>query len=275
MGEAAAEPDIRRYYQDTYSEADRLSGSPHGRAEFTRTQELLRRLLPPSPAVVLDVGGGPGTHARWLAEDGYTVHLIDLLLVHARVARGSAAVTASVGDARRLAARDAIADAVLLLGPLYHLTERADRLTALREAARVTRPGGMVIAAGISRNAALMDLTVQGRVTAGNLPGLLDAYATGHNDVRSGFTTAYYHSPGELADDVSAADLGRPQVFGIEGPLWPVLDAVGAQVADPIFGNAMACARAFEADPAIMGASAHLLAAARVREARARAQRAL
>jgi ubiquinone/menaquinone biosynthesis C-methylase UbiE len=267
MGEPAAEPDIRRYYEDTYCEADRLSGSPHGRAEFTRTQELLRRLLPPPPAVVLDVGGGPGAHARWLAGDGYTVHLIDLVLVHARAARSSAAVTASVGDARRLPAGDATADAVLLLGPLYHLIERADRLTALREAARVTRPGGMVIAAGISRNAALMDLTVQGCVTAANFPGLLEAYATGRNDGRIGFTTAYFHSPSELADDVTAAGLGRPQVLGIEGPLWPALDAVGAQLTDPMFGNAMACARAFETDPAIMGASAHLLAAVRVGEA--------
>lgn len=64
-----------------------------------------------------------------------------MLLVRARQARGSVAVTTSVGDARRLPAGDPAIDAVLLLGPLYHLAERANRLIALREAARVTRAG--------------------------------------------------------------------------------------------------------------------------------------
>lgn len=85
--------------------------------------------------------------------------------------------------------------------------------------------------------------------------------------MRSGFTTAYFHSPGELAGDFTAARLGRPELFGIEGPLWPALNAAGAQLTDPLFASAMACAGAFETDPAIMGASAHLLAAMRTGQA--------
>jgi SAM-dependent methyltransferase len=263
MTEHVAEPDIERYYEQAYDEAIRLTRSPHGQAEFARTQELLRRLLPGPPATVLDVGGGPGAHARWLTADGYSVHLIDLVPGHARAARG-AQVNASVGDARRLPAGNGTADAVLMLGPLYHLTQRADRVTALREAARATRPDGMVIAAAISRNAALIDMTQQGRVTAANLAGLLTSYATGVNDPASGFTTAYFHRPEELAAEFTEAGLADPQIFGIEGPLWPLLDAVGAQPADPLFVNALTCARTFETDPAIIGASSHLLAAARI-----------
>lgn len=120
-----------------------------------------------------------------------------------------------------------------------------------------------MIAAAISRNATLMDFTVHGRVTYANLTDLLRAYMTGQNDAHSGFTTAYFHSPGELADDFGAAGLAERQLFRIKGPLWPALDAADAQRADPLFVNAMACARAFETDPAIMGASAHLLAVAR------------
>src|SRR5450755_407856 len=107
-------------------------------------------------------------------------------------------------------------------------------------------------------NATLLDFTVHGRVTDANLPDLLRAYATGQNDVQSGFTTAYFHSPGELANDFGAEGLAEPQLFGIEGPLWPALDTADAQRAGPLFVNAMACARAFETDPAIIGASAHL-----------------
>jgi SAM-dependent methyltransferase len=266
MTEPAAEPDIERYYEEAYDEAARLTRSPHGRAEFARTQELLRRLLPGAPATVLDVGGGPGAHACWLAADGYAVHLIDLVPGHVRAARGTA-VSASIGDARRLPAVSGSADAVVMLGPLYHLTDPADRVTALREAARAVRPGGMVIAAAISRNAALMDMTQQGRVTAANLASLLTTYATGINDPASGFTTAYFHRPEELAAEFTEAGLADPQVFGIEGPLWPLLDAVGAQASDLLFVNAMTCARTFETDPAIIGASSHLLAAARVSRA--------
>ena len=67
-----------------------------------------------------------------------------------------------VGDARALEFEDASADAALLLGPLYHLTERADRLAALREARRVLRPGGNLFAAGISHFASTVDALVQG-----------------------------------------------------------------------------------------------------------------
>jgi hypothetical protein len=66
----------------------------------------------------------------------------------------------------------------------------------------------------------------------------------------------------ELAAEFAAASLGEPQVFGIGGPLWPLLGASGAQPPDPLFVNAMTCARTFETDPAIIGASSHLLAAA-------------
>ncbi len=58
-------------------EGSRLTRSPHGRLEFLRTQSLLRRFLPSVPARILDVGGGTGIHAAWLAEDGYEIDLID------------------------------------------------------------------------------------------------------------------------------------------------------------------------------------------------------
>lgn len=67
------EPDIVRYYTDVFVEADRLSRGPHGRLEALRTRDLRTRLLPPAPATVLDVGGGPGAYAGWLAGAGHRV----------------------------------------------------------------------------------------------------------------------------------------------------------------------------------------------------------
>ena len=133
-------------------ERDRMAAGP-GALEFVRTQAVLEQYLPPPPAVVADVGGGPGRYAVWLAERGYRVHLVDPVQLHIEQARvaargrpGAALASAEVGDARALRLQDASADVVLLMGPLYHLPERADRLQALAEARRVCRAGGVIIA---------------------------------------------------------------------------------------------------------------------------------
>jgi ubiquinone/menaquinone biosynthesis C-methylase UbiE len=124
-----------------------------GQLELVRTQEILRRHLPPAPARVLDVGGATGVHASWLAGDGYRVHIVDATPRHVEMARtdlGSLGVTADLGDARTLDLPDSSVDVVLLFGPLYHLTDGAERRQALREAIRVVSPGGLVAVAAIS-----------------------------------------------------------------------------------------------------------------------------
>ena len=105
-----------------YDEAGRLEVGVF-QLEAERTRELLERHLPAAPAVVLDVGGGPGAYAGWLLKRGYTVHLLDVEPRHVEQAKLElpAPASAVVGDARRLEHRDGCCDAVLLLGPLYHL----------------------------------------------------------------------------------------------------------------------------------------------------------
>src|SRR5262249_13757104 len=153
--------EITRYYQEV-AEEGRLAAGP-AQLEFARTKEVVLRHLPPPPATVLDVGGAAGAYALWLAERGYQVHLIHPVprLVEEARRRSEAyphrICTCQVGDARQLPFKDGGADAVLLLGPLYHLTEAAERLRALREVYRVLRPGGVLFAAAISRCASALD----------------------------------------------------------------------------------------------------------------------
>ena len=95
--------------------------------EQAHTRELLVRHLPPAPAVILDVGGGAGAYALWLAARGYRVHLVDPVPLHLEQARQASAaqgiplLSVRPGDARALEQPPASVDAVLLLGPLYHL----------------------------------------------------------------------------------------------------------------------------------------------------------
>lgn len=83
-------PTVREYYERG-GELGRLDTGT-GVLEFLRTQDVLRRLLPPAPADVLDVGGGAGVHARWLAADGYRVRLVDPIALHVEHA-GTASTT--------------------------------------------------------------------------------------------------------------------------------------------------------------------------------------
>jgi ubiquinone/menaquinone biosynthesis C-methylase UbiE len=148
------DPAIESHYGTGY-ERTRLFPGGTPSLGFVRSMELLERLLPLPPAELLDVGGGPGAYAAPLARRGYRVHLVDPVPLHVEQARqvaGSdpaAAFTAASGDARELAEPDESHDAVLLFGPLYHLTGEADRRQALNEARRVLRPGGRLMAMAV------------------------------------------------------------------------------------------------------------------------------
>ena len=258
-------PEIIDFYTTAYDEVARLSSHAYNELEFLRTQELLRRHLPAPPAAVLDVGGGPGVHARWLVADGYDVHLVDPVERHLRQARESAGCSTELGDARALTARDASYDTALLLGPLYHLTDRADRVRALREARRVLRPGGLVAAAAISRYAVLLDLASTGRLGPDSSATVLPILAAGRHDDRLGFTTAYFHTADELSSELTEAGFGGVRLYGVEGPAWVSLKGVesytGTSLAgSPLLESALVAARIAESDPALLVVSSHLLA---------------
>ena len=73
-------PEVLEHYASGYESQRLLGGS--SRIELVRTQELILRNVPPPPAVIFDVGGGPGVYACWLARQGYEVHLVDAHPLH-------------------------------------------------------------------------------------------------------------------------------------------------------------------------------------------------
>lgn len=246
-----------------------------GLLEAVRTREMLDRFLPSPPAVVWDVGGAEGAYALPLARSGYVVHLVDPVPAHVAAARAAAAAEASspsasaeVGDARALPAGDGTVDAVLLLGPLYHLVERRDRAQALAESLRVLRPGGRLLAAAISRFASSFDALRLGDYADPDFERIVE------DDLRDGihrnprvadkpqwFTLSYFHTCDELRDEVRGAGFVDVDVLAVEGigagfDLHDALHQPGTR--DAVLRRI----RRLEREPTLMGASPHLMAIA-------------
>jgi ubiquinone/menaquinone biosynthesis C-methylase UbiE len=266
-------PEVLEHYASGYESERLLHGS--SQIELARTQELVMRYVPLPPAVIFDVGGGPGVYACWLAKQGYEVHLVDAHPLHVELARQASQAQPEVplaeiiiGDARSLERPDTSVDVVLLLGPLYHLTERPDRLKALCEAHRILRPGGILIAVGISRFTSVLDGLRQGflddpafvQIVERDLANGQHRNPQNHPDY---FTTAFFHDPKELKTEVEESGFQYSKTLPIEGPLW-LSSYVTENFNDPGGRELyLMLMRQLEEEPSLLGVSAHLLIVAR------------
>lgn len=268
--------EIAAYYARG-GEAVRLAATAVGVLEFERTKEIILRRLPSAPALVADVGGGPGRYAHWLAGLGYEVEHRDLMPLHVEQLREELAmlrdgtgqrgkVRTAVGDARAVDLPDSSVDAVLLLGPLYHLKRRADRIAALAQARRIVRPGGPVFAAAISRWAPRLDGELRGRLYE-QFPevraDVVELEQTGYGrPLFEGAFTAYYHRPAQLRREVLAAGLTITDLVSAEGAAH-LLGDLAERLADPFAWEVVLdAARALERVPELLGIGPHLIVTA-------------
>ena len=238
-----------------------------GILEFERTKEIVLRHLPAPPAVVADIGGGPGRYALWLAERGHRVEHRDLMPLHVDQLRAVAdptRINAAVGDARDLDLEDGAVDAVLLLGPVYHLRRRDQRMLALREAWRVVRPGGLVFVAAISRWAPRLDGELRARLYE-SLPAIREETPRVERSgwmppLFPGSFSAYCHRPQQLRAELRGAGFQVLDLVAVEGMGFALHD-LDQRMADPLDrAVVLDAARAIERVPELLGIGPHLLA---------------
>lgn len=169
----------------------------------------------------------------------------------------------NVGDACDLRFTDNFADAILLMGPLYHLHNKEERQQSLREAFRVLKPGGILFAVGISRFVPLLDFLRIGAF-AEHASMIEKDIASGCHENPSQdprlFTTAYFHKPEELALEIENSDFKDVKLIAIEGPLLFTHNLEDHWADEKSRALLLGFATQVESEPAIIGMSNHIAA---------------
>lgn len=241
-----------------------------GIVEFYRSKEIISRYIT-EKSVVYDIGGGIGKYAEWLAGLGHDVTMIELAPTAVEYAKQhmKTPYTAQVGDARRLEQPDESADVVLLMGPLYHLQNKADREKALFEARRVLKRDGLLIAAGISRfSTATWALSKYG--TENNfldddiyMDMIRRELLTGEHDRPEKYpffiADAYFHTVDDLENEIRESGFTIIDSVAVEGSVWitPTLEEKWS--IEDSKNRMLEIIRTTERERTIMGMSPHFL----------------
>ena len=248
-----------------------------GIVEFHRTKEILSRYID-SGKVIYDIGGGIGMYAAWLAKKGNEVHLIELAENAVEYAKTNMMqdchFIAETGNALKVNRPDESADVVLLMGPLYHLRQREERLKAMQESFRVLKKGGLLVAAGISKFSSMTwALSVYGEKKNQNLVEFLDdpvffdmikgEMTTGDHirpkEYPKFIAESYFTTSEEMKAEIHEAGFFDERAIAVEGCIWFTPHLTEKWEDDASRERLLDIVRITEAEPEMMGMSPHFL----------------
>jgi SAM-dependent methyltransferase len=253
-----------------------------GLIEFERTKEILLERLPKAPAVIYDIGGAYGEYAWWLSSLGYEVHLFDLSETNIKMSAelaaeypGTELTSAEVCDARSIPRPDRSADAILLMGPLYSITEYEERILAIRESRRLLKDGGLLFSAALTPYSVLVsrlavyhgdrlkkrreldDPAVRGIIGRALEDG---CYINPEKKIATGIGSSHLHTAKALREELTAGGFNTVSVHGVMGGAWlaPNLDELLAK--DETRAVLLETVRMLDTHEEIIGLSGHMLA---------------
>lgn len=256
---------IEQYYNHDYDEWGRLIGH---RIEFEITKRALSKFIP-EKACVLDVGGGPGRYSIYLAKKGHDVTLFDLCekLVEqaAENAKNAGVVLKDCIQGNVLALCDTLSgkeyDAILCMGPMYHLLEENQRKEAINQCMGLLKKGGILIVSFISAYAPIVDCLKAYPQNVGKMKeSFLRYLEDGRHDSRidEGFTDAYFFNPAGIEEFMSRFKLETLRIMAVEG-LGALVEEKLMQLPEEDFQNWLDVFEAISSNPEVWGNCEHLL----------------
>lgn len=246
-----------------------------GVVEFDRTKEIISRYLS-GKLTVYDIGGGIGMYSSWLASSGHDVTLVELAPAAVSYAiehmSESDPYEAKTGDARKLDLPGNSADMVLLMGPLYHLMSRDDRLMCLNEARRVMKDNGVLIASGISKfSSATWALSVYGTanefISDDVYMDMIRREMTTGEHIRPPeypyfISNAYFHTIDGFREEISEAGFKVTESVAVEGCSWIAPDIAEKWKDEDKRERLLEIIRLTEHEETMMGISPHFIVCA-------------
>jgi 2-polyprenyl-3-methyl-5-hydroxy-6-metoxy-1,4-benzoquinol methylase len=263
---------IKEFYSHGM-ESNRLE-TEEFKLEGLRTKEIIGRYLTENNLNILDIGGGAGYYSYWLAGKGHQVSLVDLSPGNIELVRkhaknsGISLKKFETGDAVSLNFPDGQFDVVLLMGPLYHLIDRAERVRALSEARRVLKPNGILLAAIISRYASLIDgfqrdLVIDDRFYELLLQDLKTGTHLNETGNLTYFTTSYFHTPNEIISEIAESGLSLERLIPVECFGWIVQNLGEKEKDNAYMTKLLDTIRMVEGNDDLLPISPHTIAIAR------------
>ena len=258
---------------DFYSKYDEDKRLDRHMIEKLRSQAIISRFLYKPDMKILDVGGATGVYSFWLASLGHKIDLIDMVPAHIDQCKkkeketGISLNSINIGDACDISFDENTYDMVLLMGPLYHLVNREDRIKALKESYRVIKTDGILIVSAISRYAALFDGyrldhvsdPAYRKILEGSIDNGIYSNDSG-NDAY--FTDAYFHLPDELRSEIVESGFEFDTLLAVEGfgNLFNDMEERLRTRDVSYLKMTLNHIKMAESDPSIIGVSNHLMA---------------
>lgn len=265
-------------------ERDRLRAGI-GLIEFERTKEILLEKLPKPPAVIYDIGGAYGEYSWWLSSLGYEVHLFDLSETNIKMSEELAVEypnvslkSAMICDARSIPRPDKSADAILLMGPLYSITEYEERILAIKESHRLLKDDGILFSAAltpysvlVSRLAVYHENDTKKRKELDD-PAVISiieralvdgCYINPERKIANGLGSSHLHTAKALREELSCGGFDTLSVHGVMGGAWLAPNLNELLENEETRKVLMKTVRMLDTHEEIIGLSGHLLAVSR------------
>lgn len=229
----------------------------HGIVEFETTMYHLRRFLQPHHTI-LDIGAGTGRYTSALMSEGYTIKAVELVRRNIEVfLKREPTADVTQGDARHMPfIPDHTADVTLLLGPLYHLIGETEKVRALQEAKRITKPGGTIFVAYLMNEYSLLSYCFdQDRISDLVARGVVDE----NYQLRVQEGELYDYVRLETIDRLnSLAGLKRLTIFSPDGAADYMRTRLN-QMSDETFRHFLNYQKHISERPDLLGAGSHLV----------------